>query len=629
MHKLVQAAKENMQIGSYTSEQPWEIPFKASRVDLLKTFSTLKGSISGLLSAYNREIKPKISFEQIGSGVLGYTDKKKIALSAAVIDEIKPHHVMKVFSAIALHEFFHILYTDFNSPYFLAGVGGVPNTIWQFVEDTRIECVGKPKSFLCDEVFYCIIENLLTKSMTDTFAIKAGDATVNAAIKIICKWVRFPQLLKEEDRQFEVSPGVNLLLELEKAIPNVSPSDPQFSTDTVTKEILILLEKYGLPKQDILPVQNKPKNTRAKDPPIDTTQHTAKRDQKQVKSKKEDIADVAMKKFDQDALSDLVLLPIKPEDKKSKELKQLISVLDKINTDFIDVMGMGPALSNLSEFSAGPSEIKWWSKPPKVTRTGKDDYLRIKCDLGNAVKTLSSKFLIRHSKVRSSIREQNRGQLDTTRLYRASFDSHIFKTIEETQSNGLDIGVLLDNSGSMATFNRLQNCKKVGILLAEALKSTPGVNLSIYSHRATHNLDYDGVCEIIPLYKKGITQSSESIVTMEALGGTYDGFALTAVGARMLHENTQSEKWLIYVSDGEPCAQGYIGEDAEDHVKKVVKHLQQRGMHIIGVDIGNQKAFAKMFPTSVKFKDTNHLVGSFGKLITSLLRNRTKEVRVE
>jgi len=97
----------------------------------------------------------------------------------------------------------------------------------------------------------------------------------------------------------------------------------------------------------------------------------------------------------------------------------------------------------------------------------------------------------------------------------------------------------------------------------------------------------------------------------------------------MLAKGTSNEKWLIYVADGEPCGPGYMGQGAIEHTQKVVRRLMTRGVHIIGVDIGDLKDFKTMFPVSVAFKDVRSLVNSMGKLVTNLVRSRSIEVHCE
>ncbi len=638
MNKLHAAAITNTQLIEDEEQHYWIFEYGLNNKDLSKSLHALKSVLKGALQTHSCEKSFDIHFQEM-EGALGCADRKTIFLNVGLFTKVSQEHLVSVLSAVALHEYFHILHTNWNSPYLKLNSDSPYWHIWQFVEDTRIEVIGKSTNFSCWESFSLLIRNVLCESMK-SFNLEEDEAKLNSAVKLIFKWVRMPHLITDEDGQFEVLDGVKLLEELEKIVPDYGPLDPEFSTDAVVDAIKNLLDKLqdqtyepqkspqgteqpqsegvgGNSEGDKSPEKEIDDNENEGDTEEDSNEEPPKLDQKQFSK--------TMQDFKKSMNS--------PTGAKEKKVSQLIILLD------INPVGLDNSIQHKGTLYISPNELLGGAEAPSyinckpVQVPAHQGYLSVFIEDYNSVRAgiraLRNKFLIRHSETRNEVKEQRTGYLDRTRLHKSSFDDRIFKTYDTVKSVGMDISLLLDMSGSMQISSRIKQCRRAGILLAKACEGIPGLNLCIYGHTTgSDTQSCAGTCEITNLYGDLAKKDIKAIGTMQPTGGTYDGFAIDFVGRRVLRNGTNNEKWLIYVADGEPCAHDYSGSAAIEHTGKVVRRLSKKGLHIIGVDIGDMPHFKQMFPMSVQFLDVRSLVSNLGRLVGTLVKTRSREIHV-
>lgn len=639
MHALFEAAKNNTALISNEKTHFWVFEYSLNELELSKHVQRLKNILVGVLKSHSSEKVFDVQFEYL-EGALGYTDKKHIRLNVGIFDFVMNEDIVPVCSAVALHELFHVLYTDWRSKYVKLPRNNPRNVLWQFVEDTRVECIGKSNNHSCWEDFSVLMRRVCNESMK-SLDITPQDDKLNAVIKIMSKWVRVPQLLTEEELEFEINSKI-VVDEIARVVPDYGPLDTRFSTDVVVDALSTLLDDLQQPQKSGDKEQKDEKGTANSetadgtsggvDEGAKSSESSSDDSRDEVGAEEDNIADSATRqpkqgkalKFNQQQFErdvEQVQKPVKCTG--SEKASNIIDVSERPIQE-VDQQGKQHwSFNHLVGGCAGPILITCVkNKPP--TEGQLQEFKRDYDVVRSGIKAIRSKFLIRHAEVKLDVREQLRGRLDHTKLHKVSYDNHVFKVSDTVKSVGMDIALILDGSGSMSQHRRMEQCRRCGILFGEAFKGIPGLNLYIYSHTTGH-----GTCEITSLYGDKATNDVRNLSTLYPDNGTYDGFALGYIGSRLMNMDSTSDKYIIYVGDGEPCGgYDYIGETGIKHTAKIVKELMRKGIHILGVDIGDQKQFKQMYPVSVKFGDVNNLVKNMGCVVSALVRTRSTETHI-
>ena len=207
--------------------------------------------------------------------------------------------------------------------------------------------------------------------------------------------------------------------------------------------------------------------------------------------------------------------------------------------------------------------------------------------------------------------ELNEGEIDEDELYSIKYNKNVFKNEVEISDYALDICILLDESGSMST---LMNEAQIAVLsLTLALKANKKINLLVFGH----TFYYDKGVYIYKYYNNKTGYSNEKrILGSFSKEGNADGYAIEYAGLQ-LHKfsSNKSKKILIVVSDGQPAATDYGGEEAMAHVKKQVEDLEKLGVETIQICMANIEDSNKMFKHYIPFKSDSSFTNSFVKLI--------------
>jgi len=79
---------------------------------------------------------------------------------------------------------------------------------------------------------------------------------------------------------------------------------------------------------------------------------------------------------------------------------------------------------------------------------------------------------------------------------------------------------------------------------------------------------------------------------------------------------------MIVISDGEPSADGYRADAAQNHTKKVVKHLEGQGWNIIQIGISGAREWAmdKMFTNWIYVDDSSQLPNKVSRVIRKVIK---------
>lgn len=191
------------------------------------------------------------------------------------------------------------------------------------------------------------------------------------------------------------------------------------------------------------------------------------------------------------------------------------------------------------------------------------------------------------------LRDQQRGGKQTGLLMGRRLDAHALfrsdgkvftKNALPIQPPEMAVGLLLDESGSMASCDRATYARASAIILydfCQALRvpvmvyghSTGGSGVELYSYSEFDAID---------------REDQYRLVDISARGSNRDGAALRFVAERFSHR-PEELKLLFLVSDGQPADTGYYGTAAEEDLRGIQQEYRRKGILFIAAAIGDDK----------------------------------------
>ena len=191
------------------------------------------------------------------------------------------------------------------------------------------------------------------------------------------------------------------------------------------------------------------------------------------------------------------------------------------------------------------------------------------------------------------LRDRQRGGKQTGLLMGRRLDAHALcrgdgkvftKNALPSQPPEMAVGLLLDESGSMASCDRATYARASPIILydiCQALRvpvmvyghSTGGSGVELYSYSEFDAID---------------REDKYRLVDISARGSNRDGAALRFVAERLSHR-PEELKLLILVSDGQPADTGYYGTAAEEDLRGIQQEYRRKGVLFIAAAIGDDK----------------------------------------
>ena len=174
-------------------------------------------------------------------------------------------------------------------------------------------------------------------------------------------------------------------------------------------------------------------------------------------------------------------------------------------------------------------------------------------------------------------------RLDAHALFRS--DGKVFtKNALPIQPPEMAVGLLLDESGSMASCDRATYARASAIILydfCQALRvpvmvyghSTGGSSVELYSYSEFDAID---------------REDKYRLVDVSARESNRDGAALRFVAERLSHR-PEELKLLILVSDGQPADTGYYGTAAEEDLRGIQQEYRRKGILFVAAAIGDDK----------------------------------------
>jgi hypothetical protein len=251
-------------------------------------------------------------------------------------------------------------------------------------------------------------------------------------------------------------------------------------------------------------------------------------------------------------------------------------------------------------------------------------YAQLRDAVQREAAALRSVFQLRlKSNAPAIIREQISGKIDSRRLAHASFSERIFRrSVEKPGPPKLAFGLLLDESGSMLQDDRSQAAAEVAVMLAEAIRGLPDIQLEVYSHTSCGEEDWN--CRIRHLYGRSQRQPQAIATYPELPSANYDHQALLTVADMLRKSTSQAEyRCLLVVSDGLPNGRHYGGAPAVNATREAVDTVRMSGIQVVGIAIQSFAA-AEIYGTdhTLQFTSLADLTHEFRRLLTRTIRSR-------
>jgi hypothetical protein len=296
-------------------------------------------------------------------------------------------------------------------------------------------------------------------------------------------------------------------------------------------------------------------------------------------------------------------------------------------TEFIDLFGTDPEYKDPGQMGASAGdlgerivngvneELSENRSDAEITDTDQTDINDVKYELKHhkvvgeytdAYRTMHRKLLSSINALRNRLRLRNEVEsrsehgLPTGRLYEGSIyklgyyetieDNRIFEEIEIKARKDVGVTFLVDESGSMRSDNNIDKARNLCITNYCALLPIDGVDVAVLGHAAQGS--YHGGTTKGVVVHHYITPEHGVQPTMAAMAShaanNLDGYAIQAAVK-------ETHKWfskhpiriLIHISDGLPNGDGYGGQSALTHVRKVCLQARAQGITVIGMCVGN------------------------------------------
>lgn len=191
------------------------------------------------------------------------------------------------------------------------------------------------------------------------------------------------------------------------------------------------------------------------------------------------------------------------------------------------------------------------------------------------------------------LRDRQRGGKQTGLLMGRRLDAHTLfrndgkvftKNALPSQPPEMAVGLLLDESGSMASCDRATYARASAIILYDFCQALH-VPVMVYGHSTgSKGVELYSYSEFDAIDR----EDKYRLVDISARGSNRDGAALRFVAERLSHR-PEELKLLILVSDGQPAHTGYYGTAAEEDLRGIQQEYRRKGVLFIAAAIGDDK----------------------------------------
>ena len=228
-----------------------------------------------------------------------------------------------------------------------------------------------------------------------------------------------------------------------------------------------------------------------------------------------------------------------------------------------------------------------------------------------------SKFFI---STQTKLTGMRRGTLDTNKLAEAYQNVEtVFSNTVRKETTGLDVCLLIDESGSMYG-NKIKNARRAAILLNEVFKKVPHCNFFIYGHSA----DEKDTETVIRVYKDNWNKAKYALGKVEARSNNRDHVAIEQV-YKLVRTQTKKPLLMFLLSDGAPACYDFSGESGAKAVRKTVNAIEKKDNVIIcQISIEEYLDWQRMFNYGIKLTSLETLASDLSRYILKTLISKLK-----
>ena len=180
------------------------------------------------------------------------------------------------------------------------------------------------------------------------------------------------------------------------------------------------------------------------------------------------------------------------------------------------------------------------------------------------------------------------------------------------------VAILVDESGSMSSADRITHARSASIILHDFCKGLD-IPVAIYGHTEYDDVELYAYAEFDSIDNK----DQYRMMDMSARSGNRDGAALRYVAERLM-TRPEAIRLLIVISDGQPAADNYYGTEAEADLRGIKKEYSAKGIEMFAAAIGSDKPNIQRIYGDGFLDITNleKLPVNLGRLIIQKVKNR-------
>jgi hypothetical protein len=263
----------------------------------------------------------------------------------------------------------------------------------------------------------------------------------------------------------------------------------------------------------------------------------------------------------------------------------------------------------------------------KKSDSDKDMYFKDLTKINSTKAQVLAKLFARKSKdYQFSMKSMRSGRLDTNKLAEAKqMVPTIYERFGQVTTNKVNIGVVIDESGSMGSGAKMQKARQAAIFINEVFKKQQDVQLFIYGHTADESGGY-GDCNIRIYREPGVNMDPYALGSCKARANNRDGDAIYAC-AKRIRSKTADPGLIFVISDGAPYAYNYSGQKAIEDTRKKVTMAQALGFQVIQIAIEEEVPCDEMFDYFIQMTNIenlpNDLISYVSKKVDKLIKEKT------
>ena len=544
---------------------------------LKKAYALAQMSVSAMLEG--RRMRIQIIPESNQS----FTNGKTVNVATEMLDDTSMTKGQRadVFRGKAIHETCHIKWTDFDA--MSPDLNAMERSLLNIIEDERIERI-------CGETYpgYAGFLAASKRDVMNRYYKKLqkegafdGQDDASAIVNAVIHMVRFPKSLTDEEI---LRWGEPLL-----RIRNLMVNWPTSTTEVVPMAIeayRIILE-YLKTNENQKPEQNKQNQQekgRENQPETDSDSNGTNQSETPADSNPEqELEKIGM-----------VLCRSIAEDPNKELTDDDMSVCITESEDAFDEAG-----ELQGNWRRGSRSGRVIHKPVPDKDTYVDSYHRVK----KWVPMISEKMKNMGTDKSFVIKGQRNGMLDTCRLAEGYQGIEtIYMTTGMVKANKIAVTILMDESGSMHTDEKMHSALDATVLIAEACKRVPNIQLNIFSYTDDeHSLD---------LTDYGDGRRGELLGGYNPGGGTPTAEAIDEA-VKITRQRTSEKGILVVVTDG-------AAQNTTEELESSVKAAEQAGLSVIAVGIEFKNIKYSAYKNAVNFDDMNSFAPNLGKMIRAI-----------